>query len=218
MLHKYDEIVKPLQWLQAAGFKTAIIAGGCLRDLYHQRYPRDVDIFLWDPELSNETTPFAELVANKKENPGHVWRTGHAADRIWIDLMRLEDFDVIEQKFDDYHEQKGKITAVWDIWKSDINFQLIFTKTPPLEHLNNNFNIGLCKVYCDGTKVRFTGDFMKDASNKTLTICAKNMTEQEYEFTINQHIPRLKKKYNYKVVHTSDTEKFKRDKLTVSRS
>lgn len=208
-IHKYDDLIKPLAYLQKAGFESAIIAGGCFRDIYHGWYPRDIDIFVWDPTFSNETTPFKELSNNRKENPGHVWRTGTEIDTIWIDLFRLEDFDRIEQKFGEYDENSGKITAVWDIWKAEINFQVIMTKVPPIEHMEQNFNIGLCKVYCDGTKVRFTGDFMKDAHNKTFTICAKNMTQAEYNSTIDIHIPRLRSKYpNHKVIHTSDTIKF----------
>jgi len=208
-IHKYDDLIKPLAYLQKAGFESAIIAGGCFRDIYHGWMPRDIDIFVWDPTFSNETTPFKELSDNRKGNPGHVWRTGTNVDSIWVDLFRLDDFDVIEQKFGEYDENGGKITAVWDIYKSSIPFQVIMTKIPPLEHMEQNFNIGLCKVYCDGTKVRFTGDFMRDAHNKTLTICAKNMTQQEYNFTQDIHIPRLKDKFpNHKVVHTQDTIKY----------
>ena len=207
-IHKYDQLVKPLVFLQAAGFESAIIAGGAFRDIYHGWYPRDIDIFVWDPAFSNEKTPFEKLKNNRKENPGHVWRTGPDMDAMWSNIMRLDDMDIIEQRFGEYDEQKGKITAVWDVWKSLINFQIIFTKLRPVDHMEQNFNIGLCKCYCDGTKVRFTGDFMRDASNKTLTIVGKNLTQREYDHTIDTHIPRIKGKYpNFTIKHSVENEK-----------
>lgn len=203
-IHKYDDLIKPLAYLQKAGFESAIIAGGCFRDIYHGWYPRDIDIFVWDPTFSNETTPLKEFSNKRKENPGNVWRTGTDIDTVWIDLFRLEDFDRIEQKFGEYDEQNGKITAVWDIWKSAINFQVIMTKVPPIEHMERNFNIGLCKVYCDGVKVRFTGDFMRDATNKTLTIVGENLSQQEYDHTVDIHIPRLRTKYPHHTIRHSE--------------
>lgn len=214
-VHKYDDFVKPLTWLQQAGFHSAIIAGGAFRDLYHEIYPRDIDIFAWDPNFSKETTPFEELKNNRKENPGHVWRTGPDCDKIWANLFQLEDYDEVEQRFGEYDEQEGKITAVWDIFKTQTNFQVIFTKLPPIEHMEQHFNIGLCKCYCDGQKIRYTNDFVNDATNKTLTIVGKNMSHGEYRHTIDQHIPRLRQKYPYPVRYSAENEKFLSSEVTI---
>ncbi|MDE1830562.1 MAG: hypothetical protein KGI25_09585, partial [Thaumarchaeota archaeon] len=53
-IHTLSEPVRILRKLQQFGYKSAIIAGGAIRDNFTGKEINDYDIFLWDPRSSYE--------------------------------------------------------------------------------------------------------------------------------------------------------------------
>ena len=191
--HNHDKYVDPLKLIQNAGFTSAIIAGGAFRDLYHNIEPKDIDIFVWDPEFSDEQPEWQHTTAFTNDDDD-------TSIRCWRTILELDPEDSITLIYGEYSSFCARNTAVWDIWKSGINIQIIFTKTKPVDHMHRYFDIGLCKCYHDGHKVHYTDDFMTDANNKLLTIVAPYMTREEYATTMHVHVPALRKKYPHHVL------------------
>lgn len=195
-IHQYDEIIRTLHCIQAAGFSSALIAGGAVRDLYFDILPTDIDIFVWDPRYSDEP---AKTVYDAHPDKEHDF---------WWNTLKLTHKphshvpDEVYRVYDDEYGVGGfgKITAVINVMKNFIPLQIIFTELKPIEHVNQYFDIGLCKAYCDGTKLRYTPDFMQDKKNKTFTIVGKDMTQEEFDYILSHHVPKLQHKYpGYKV-------------------
>ena len=173
-----------------------ILAGGSLRDDYMglpDYYISDYDIFIKDisPEL-NADGSFEDTVT------GIIQRVfpHHEGYEILFDdqYMTLE-----EQKDSPAGQIKpganAQITYVWEILEDGQTYQLIFTKTDPVDHVNKYFDLGFCKAYCDGKKIRYTDDFLYDVKHKTLTIVGDDMTEDQIEHTVNYHAAKVMLKY-----------------------
>lgn len=195
----FTEMHRVLGLVKQSGFTSAVVAGGAIRDLYHNKRPRDVDIFVWDPNYSNESTIFGKKEFLSSKEP--ITLVGQ--DDKWRTALGLASTDVILQLFgsDSAYNNEGNITHVWDIHIGVGNFQIITTKLPPITHVENNFNIGLCKCYYDGNTICYTDDFIRDDLNETLTIVNQNMSEGDIIRTIEEHIPRIQTRYPYDVVN-----------------
>lgn len=182
-IHKHDEIIRVLHQIQSTGFHSAVVAGGAVRDIYFNLLARDIDVFIWDPNYSTETVldqPWENIVHPDK------------GPKLIAELMRLRSGDQVKR---DFYGGSDRISAVWNVSKNFFPYQLIFLKRPPLELIDNHFDFGICKCYCDGQKFRFTPHFMQDARNKTITLVGRDMTQKEYEYTMNNHLPRIQEKF-----------------------
>lgn len=160
---------------------SAIIAGGIIRDLYHGKNFKDVDIYV----------------------PG----SGHSesySKKFWIsqfdlstDKHTLYGNDSINEftgTESDYSE-RNYIDMVWEIRKVSTLYNIIVVDLDPVEYVERFFDVGLCKAYCDGKKIRLTSDFMYDSQYKQLTIVAEDMPKEEFFFMMNKHVAKLKLKY-----------------------
>lgn len=196
------EIIQTLRNLQNFGFESAIIAGGYVRDHYFNQTPRDVDIFIQNPNYSNEK----------------VGKLGdHLQNMIWTAMKCSYDAtgrnpapDKITKRYEKYKPNKdgsNRITHVYDVTKNWIPFQVILTKIPPVEYVNKYFDFGICRCYCDGVKMRYTPAFMEDMHNRTLTLMSEDMTEKEVTYALNNHLPRLLWRFpNYTVKFTPEVK------------
>lgn len=193
-IRKHDEVVRVLHQIQAAGFTSAIIAGGAIRDLYFDIMPTDIDIFVWDPAYSSENT-------------SHDARHPDRGPSFWKSVMKLNNFSsdyyAADRVTRNYHTTSGgydqmlsqKFDVVWNVMKNYVPYQIILTHEKPTIHVKKHFDIGLCKAYCDGRKLRYTADFMYDMKNKQATVVAQEMTQSEFDHTMNHHIPKLSAKF-----------------------
>lgn len=172
----------------------AILAGGAPRDVYHQKPIRDYDIFFKeDPSLST-LIDFNKLTRDMV-NIG--WSYG---------------------SYESYSEQLNHCTKIWDvdlISSTDGSIQIIHLDCDPLTFVYDSFDIGLCQAFVeyrpasDNFMMRYTPNFLKDSREHTLTIAAKDMTYEQYAYTCDVHIPRLKHKYpNFKVKTAPHLEEF----------
>jgi hypothetical protein len=199
-LTKAHDAIRLLTKIQNAGFKSAILAGGAIRDMYHGVAVSDYDIFLWCPDLSNEWGGFktmppyddidylAKLVGIKRNRSPYMSAfTGIISQ---YKPTTKGDYTINEH-----------ISSVWDITMPNADYQLIFVNERPVDYVLKYFDIGICKTYCDGKKIHFSEDFTTDVTNNTLTICAQDMSKAMFNYIIRHHLPRIKRKYpGYRVV------------------
>lgn len=202
-----------LRQFQQAGYSSAIIGGGAVRDAYLERDPHDIDIFIWDNEKSPETihqdyrrldevniARMLNMDPNKpKAKIEDEWDQlfGTHTNVNWGD----ED-EVTRMTHARYQGRGNHINCVWEVYKADFEtvYQIIVLNKDPKEYVERYFDIGLCMCYCDGRKMRFTDRFLTDAKNKTLTICGE-LSKGEYEYTMKHHIQKMKSRFkDYTVV------------------
>lgn len=204
-LNVLSDSVKILRTLQQFGYKSAILAGGAIRDDFTGKPINDFDIFLWDPRHSRE---FDGLTDHQGRERIDITSTNFDMERTsdFVDLLQTLDVD---QLFSDcgYGPLTGdgekldtpgigaKLSGIWEAQHDFHTYQLIYTILPPIEHLEKFFDIGLCKAYCDGEKIRYTPDFMHDVKNKTFTIVGQEMTPEQFKYAIEHHIKKLQWKY-----------------------
>ena len=196
-----SKIKEPIRILRkfSRSHPTAIIAGGYHRDLYNEVDFRDVDIYLRGN--SHDITEsflidFFELKVNDFRSLDMV-RTLSETD---------EEYDV---------ENSEHIVAVYEMRKNEIQYNFIVVDMNPIKYVKEKFDFGICKVYCDGTKITYTEEFMKDVINKTLTLSPHAFSKAGFDHAMNVHYPKLKSKYpdHHLIIpnkHTDRYNKFKK--------
>lgn len=204
--------LKILRRLQAFGYKSAIIAGGAIRDDFTKKDITDYDIFLHDPRHSEEFDTDFKNLGIRMDVASETFEMDRTSE--FVDILQTLD---IEQIFDsggsdsygplmktrtspggDLIDTPGigaKITAIWEAEFDFNTYQLIYTLVEPVDHVNNFFDIGLCKCYCDGTKLRYTPDFMYDLNNRKLTVVGQDMTQEQFNYVVDHHVEKLWRKY-----------------------
>lgn len=186
---KYQEVLNVLLRFQGAGFESAIIAGGFWRDVVHGIEPRDIDLFIADPWLGLEDTQ-RHLATSDCEKDNGISKEA-LASIVGVDVECV--VDNIEMDTADNYDLG--VMQVWTVLKDGMEIQVISTTQVPVDHVNINFDIGLCRIYHDGNKLVLTDEFLVDAFNQTLTVYGEYMSETQYRYTRETHIPRFQDKY-----------------------
>lgn len=163
---------------------SAIIAGGVIRDLYHDKQIHDVDIY-----VPNDPASF---IGNGSVYSEIFWKTHFD---LKTNISFAIDSITSSTSGDDEYEEKNHINMTWNISKNEILYNIIIVDIDPTEYVTKFFDVGLCKAYYDGTKIRLTSDFMRDSQNKTLTIVSESMSEEEFHYMMNKHIVKLQHKF-----------------------
>lgn len=192
-LTKSHEAVRTLRRVQVRGFRSAVIAGGAIGDLFFGKRPRDYDIFVMTPYLSKEF--------NTNNEPTSV-------PEFWFDVVGCnrgpESNDYVHQfnRKEDYDEDSpyfasNRVSEVYKIQKNSVEYNIVLVDTDPREYVENYFDFGICRALCDGFKNIYTSDFMKDATNKTITICEAAFTKETFDYSVKRHLPRVRAKFPY---------------------
>jgi len=158
----------------------AIIAGGAIRDLCHEKTVKDIDIYV----------PYDALCKGSTYGP--------ADSEFWEKIFILDfNEDYIENvNGEDSYEGKNHISTVFEIKADGVLYNIIMVDKPPINYVMEYFDIGLCKAYFDGKRFHLSADFMHDSKNGTLTITAnKNIKQCEFDHMYKWHIQKLQKKY-----------------------
>ena len=157
----------------------AIVAGGAIRDLVLNNKTKDIDIFIQHSGSSNILS-YA------------YWST-------LLDLQPLiGDFIGVAKgnsKSDSDSGNAKAVRLVFDGRKDGVLFNIVILLVPPIVYINDYFDVGICKAYFDGKKIRLTNDFIIDQRNNTLTVVSKHLTRNLLDRVMKNHMPRLKKKY-----------------------
>ncbi len=178
-LSKIKEPIRILRRIKSQVTQTAIIAGGYYRDIYNDVKYNDVDIYLRGAYDEFNTDYWKNLFELKTHGLG-------LTDSIAKLSETDEEYDV---------ENNADIIEVYGMIKNEINYNLIIVACNPIQYVHERFDFGICKVYCDGNKIRFTQAFMEDVNNKTLTFSDCDFTKSNFNHAMHVHLSKLKEKY-----------------------
>lgn len=191
-----------LKQLQSIGYKSAIIAGGAVRDTLYRKRISDIDIYIWDDKLSTEKVLGSNPLGNKNIVKKLLGLEEHYYSISFSRYTEIDD-DILLHSVDcfpAYYQFSNQITQIVNVLKDGIRYQLISTALEPIEFVNRKFGIYLSRCYCDGTKMRYTNEFLIDHINKTLTLDG-DFSLHEYKYMKRKYLPKMKRKFpNYIVI------------------
>jgi len=158
-----------------------ILAGGAIRDAYHNKEIKDYDFFISSEGCEEDIYD----------------------EEFWVELLDLNlDGILCDSIFnasdsdDASCTHRNHIDLVWEIEKHDGTvYNIIILDMNPEKFVNQYFDIGLCKAYSNGKKLRLTSDFTYDSRYHELTIVQQDMTQEEFYRMMDNHVHRLKLKY-----------------------
>lgn len=183
-ISKSSDMVRQLIKLRADGWE-AIIAGGAIRDTFHDKEITDVDIFV----QGNDTKRKMVDASYKSEAWMKYWfKTFKCSLDKNDDVVYLGGsytFNILQQN----------IQAVWQILTAGKKYQIILLNKDPITYVKENFDFGICKAYCDGQKIHFTNEFMHDTLHHTITLYRENLTDEQIDYALGDHIARIQKKF-----------------------
>lgn len=144
------EWLLPLKALNLAGHK-AILAGGCLRDLYCGRKPKDIDIFILNDTPTSSWYRYTKLI-----DPEALWHSAsyrQTTSKYQIDFVTTQD---------EHHRT---------FLKSGPKVELIgICGVSNAMDLIRRFDFGLCQIAIENEKIIFTEDFRRDFLFGTFTL------------------------------------------------
>jgi hypothetical protein len=176
-----------LYMMHQSGHDTAIIAGGAIRDMFHDVTISDVDIFV---QYKNKNVPRAPF--------GHPSWIEH-----WTKVFQLQDklFSTVQSVYSPYSDPEGpngggrQVMAVWDIFSEGIEYQVIMLNVDPIKYVDQQFDFGICRAYFDGSRVRYSREFVRDSRNKTITLVCDNLSPAQVQYATTHHLAKIQAKY-----------------------
>lgn len=177
----------PESWISALAeiqvyFPQAVIAGGALRDFFHAKPIKDIDVFIpvresdvnvWDDTIE-KLDPYYRTVCTKvygQEN------------------STLPGFRYL---YAIYQIQKFKMPLI----------EIIFIKAEERDaYVSDAFDINICQIEHNGKDVRFTKDFLSGVASQQLWVCNYNRTDRQA-----RRLARMQEKYPEYTVRAQDPE------------
>ncbi len=146
----------PLRWLEVLYkvqqvFPPAVMAGGCLRDLWNNLQPKDVDIFVpVEGEYDDYEDKLIDLFPDAECIAQNMYGRGNA-------------------------ELERTIFSVWHIQVHGVEYDVIFiADTVDI----TTFDINICQIACDGTDLLYTDAFVNGVAKKELRVMNINRTDR----------------------------------------
>ncbi len=175
---KYAEILSEIHSV----IPSAIIAGGAVRDLCHDKPVNDIDIYV----------PTGAALGKTAFDSDEMYES-----EFWEYLFSMDGTDdyIDSNTGDGSGEGSIHIDTVFEIYSNNTLYNIILVDLNPVEYVERHFDVGLCKAYFDGKKFRLTADFMRDSKNSTLTIVAENMKQNDFDRMMEGHVTKLQRKY-----------------------
>lgn len=178
---KSTGMVRQLNRIKDHSWKAAIV-GGAIRDTIHKVPIDNIDVLLeFKPEMKDRFKPF----------DSDTWL------HYWSEIFNFKKGD--EQR---YLGGPGKfavvcshILSIWQIKKNNERWQLIMINKDIDRYVEENFDFGITRVYCDGEKIRMTDKYLKDIMDKTITLYREHLTENQIKFAIEHNIDNIQRKY-----------------------
>lgn len=154
----------PAEWSQVLRsvqeyFPQAIIAGGALRDLWHDKPAKDVDIFI---PLS------VECEANLYEDQ----------------ILHIDPY--AEKVAASVYGQSGNVATpgfrnIYVIWRLNINdviYEVIFIEDRG-EAIIEVFDLSIAQIGYDGNEIYATDNFIKTIEDKVIRVCNVNRCDRQ---------------------------------------
>lgn len=169
-----DKEINFLKLVQEKIDPKAIIAGGAIRDhLLGQKY-KDVDIFLpMDSERDFDC------------DGDEIFGLSDYGDGISFHMNDGEDI---------YPPGRGQVHSVWDVFKDEVLYQLIFVPAKvPTNWIRTHFDCSVCQAYHDGNDFHVSPMCEADMAAKKITIYQKAIDQR---WNLN-HVLRISKKLQF---------------------
>jgi len=190
-LSKINEPISTLRKIQKIA-SNSIIAGGYFRDKFSDVPYNDIDIYIQPTyqkaALNNDVCDkeywkgFFNLKVDDYGSMDNIAELGETD----------EEYDIINN---------NNIITVFEMTRNELRYNLIIINIDPIKYVEELFDFGICKNYCDGKKVTFTKEFMSDIEHKRLTFTDRAVSDANLNHAINVHLPKLQHKYpNFTVV------------------
>ncbi len=179
---------------------TAIIAGGAPRDLFLELPIKDFDIFVPHDRKSASSSYWGDLFG-LEQTQYNGWADIQAMAFFGHDNVIMRSSE--DPEADSGYKHKQKIQFIWDLIINRVIYQIIvIDSTPPKQYVEDYFDFGICKAWCDGKQFHFSAPFMHDVQHMRLTLNQKTMTMAEMRYCMDHRKPRLLTKlpgYTFKV-------------------
>lgn len=195
------EQIQHLKKLHDVGYTSAIIAGGAVRDTYFKKPIIDIDVFVLDPRYNGDDNLVTDKYISNLFNVSAISTSFNKN----IKTNRL----TYPKHSTPYSYGSRYINHIKNVPIDGILYQLILVSISPIEYVMKHFYVDIARCYCDGTRLRYTNEFLNDARNKTLTI-AGEMTKTEYIFGLKRYIEKIRRKFPDYVVVDTLKDKFKK--------
>lgn len=176
----------PLGWLHTLWdiqkvCPSAVIAGGALRDLWHDKPVKDIDIFI---EAGGDTEAwglFQKLGGTMPEDAGKNYGLADVAD---MDeeggaYPRSMEEVILVQDYPGQNDTGLPVQLIFVNWKTD--------------KIHLRFDLGICRISTDGAELSTSEAFRFDSREKLLNV-RRCQNKWALGSTINR-IVRLKEKY-----------------------
>lgn len=158
-----DGWLKVLANIQQAS-PSAILAGGCLRDLAHGVSAKDIDIFVDQYEAP-------ALLLEEQARLTHP------------EKLNFIDCDVT------YQDWSSDVIGIHEFGRDDgqpmLNLIVVRGGTCTVEEQLERFDFGICKVAHDGTDYQVHADYLKDRANRTFTL-TRSGTKRQWEQSLKR--------------------------------
>jgi len=140
---------------------SAVIAGGALRDLWHGKPIKDVDIF----------------IPIKAES----------VDLDAIERKVLSIHPYAELILTSMYGQKGNTATpgfrnIFVIWRMEVQgtiYELIFIEEQPGENMIDVFDISICQIAFDGHEIHITDEFYRSVKDGVIRVCNTNRADRQ---------------------------------------
>lgn len=153
-----------------------IVAGGAIRDSLNGRQIKDVDVFIHGRYKHHVLAKFSNLAFCRgsadrpKRRPSYgsgVPPLAMSAATTRSPYGNTDDCHMANDVDGVYEMPFIKVSASHT---SSTDVQVIFLFDDPVQYVNRGFDFGLCKTWYDGDYIHCHGDYLRDASSKTITL------------------------------------------------
>lgn len=219
-----------LSAFHAAGYPSAIIAGGACRDTILGVPVKDIDVFVNAEDLlkhePSNITAMHFAYGNNMEYHNHRVKAeigcshslmtidlaqSHAAVSSSGPLANLEDSGPAGSISIRQLNQFNPFIGTSTFYVAGIPVQFIVVGCDPKTYVTDYMDVGLCKAYTeDGNRIKTTPAFNLDRANKTLSITVDQPGAPEsflHDTVTSNHLARMRAKYpTHRVILSPSTQ------------
>lgn len=187
---------------------SPIVAGGAIRDIILSKEVKDIDIYVQMSEASlQHDLEYWKQTLQLNDNDTIEWTL--TCDSGPDPIKSEENHDPIDQSSNEFMKLR-KVEHGLEILegsKDNVPFNIMLLSCSPESYVLDYFDINLCRIYYDGDNIHASKEFLEDVANKTITLDGKHLTIDRIERSIENHIPRIQKKYpDYEVKYSDKVQ------------
>lgn len=186
----HDYMRSALHLMHKSGHDSAIIAGGAIRDMFHGVEISDVDIF-----VQYKTLPDTPKRSFNHDEWNEYWRDVFQLGSKFFSTVQWVYSPYTHPDDEDHVPEGHHVSAVWDVISEGISYQIIMLNIDPVTYVEQQFDFGICRAYFDGSRVRYSREFVRDSRNRTITLVCDTLTDAQVRYAITNHLSKILAKY-----------------------